>query len=116
MFWSINRYGISISIGYGVVHDKKFNQGTIYTLQGTRTRNLFHSRSNSRRSLDESRLPDFDLFSDQEEYSKKEVTKTMAETMRQYMSKTQADLGLGVARPKIEEKDNFELKANFLRN
>ncbi|GJU49206.1 hypothetical protein Tco_1218761 [Tanacetum coccineum] len=39
----------------------------------------------------------------------------MAETMRQYMSKTQADLGLGVARPKIEEKDNFELKGQFLK-
>ncbi|GJY43166.1 hypothetical protein Tco_0431379 [Tanacetum coccineum] len=32
-------------------------------------------------SLDESRSPDFDLFSDQEEYSKEEVTETMAETM-----------------------------------
>ncbi|GKD39334.1 mitochondrial proton/calcium exchanger protein-like protein isoform X1, partial [Tanacetum coccineum] len=37
-------------------------------------------------SLDESRSPDFDLFSDQEEYSKEEVAKTMAETMEQYMS------------------------------
>ncbi|GJU81839.1 hypothetical protein Tco_1284204 [Tanacetum coccineum] len=34
----------------------------------------------------------------------------MAETMEQYMIKTQADYGLGVARPKIEDKDNFELK------
>ncbi|GKF19060.1 retrovirus-related pol polyprotein from transposon TNT 1-94, partial [Tanacetum coccineum] len=67
-------------------------------------------------SLDESRLPDFDLFSDQEEYLKEEVTETMAETMEQYMSKTKADYRSGVARPKIEDKDNFELKANFLRN
>ncbi|GKF57787.1 hypothetical protein Tco_0171324, partial [Tanacetum coccineum] len=49
-------------------------------------------------SLDESRLPDFDLFPNQEEYSKEEVAETMAETMEQYMSKTQADYGSGVAR------------------
>ncbi|GJR99560.1 mitochondrial proton/calcium exchanger protein-like protein isoform X1 [Tanacetum coccineum] len=60
-------------------------------------------------SLDESRSPDFDLFSDQEEYSEEEVTETMAETMEQYMSKTRADYGSGVARPKIKDRDNFEL-------
>ncbi|GKA08660.1 hypothetical protein Tco_0687991, partial [Tanacetum coccineum] len=42
-------------------------------------------------SLEESRSPDFDLFSDQEEYSEEEVAETMAETMEQYMSKTRAD-------------------------
>ncbi|GJS62213.1 retrotransposon protein, putative, ty1-copia subclass [Tanacetum coccineum] len=61
-------------------------------------------------SLDESRSPDFDLFSDQEEYSEEEVAETMAQTMEQYMSKTRSDYGSGVARPKIEDKDNFELK------
>ncbi|GKE41164.1 hypothetical protein Tco_1464569 [Tanacetum coccineum] len=66
-------------------------------------------------SLDESRSPDFDLFYDQEEYSEEEVAETMAETMEQYMSKTQADYGSGVARPMIEEKDNFELKGLFLK-
>ncbi|GJW92695.1 hypothetical protein Tco_0170248 [Tanacetum coccineum] len=66
-------------------------------------------------SLDESRSPDFDLFSDQEEYSEEEVTETMAETMEQYMSKTRADYGSGVARPKIEDKDNFEIKGQFLK-
>ncbi|GJZ59836.1 DNA-directed DNA polymerase [Tanacetum coccineum] len=66
-------------------------------------------------SLDESRSPDFDLFFNQEEYSDEEVTETMAETMEQYMSKTQADYGSGVARPKIEDKDNFELKGQFLK-
>ncbi|GJR49990.1 hypothetical protein Tco_1400511 [Tanacetum coccineum] len=35
--------------------------------------------------------------------------------MEQYMSKTQADYGSGVARPMIEEKDNFELKGLFLK-
>ncbi|GKB96191.1 hypothetical protein Tco_0982328 [Tanacetum coccineum] len=39
-------------------------------------------------SLDESRSPDFNLFSDQVEYSEEEVVETMAETMEQYMSKT----------------------------
>ncbi|GKC11238.1 hypothetical protein Tco_1008020 [Tanacetum coccineum] len=38
-------------------------------------------------SLDASRSPDFNLFSDQEEYLEEEVAETMAETMEQYMSK-----------------------------
>ncbi|GKD51155.1 hypothetical protein Tco_1280131, partial [Tanacetum coccineum] len=66
-------------------------------------------------SLDESRSPDFDVFSDQEEYSEEEVTEIMAETMEQYMSKTRADYGPGIARPKIEGKDSFELKGQFLK-
>ncbi|GJV17822.1 protein CHUP1, chloroplastic [Tanacetum coccineum] len=60
-------------------------------------------------SLDELRSPDFNLFSDQE-YSEEEVAETMAETMEQYMSKTRTDYGSGVSRPKIEDKDNCELK------
>ncbi|GJV07696.1 putative reverse transcriptase domain-containing protein [Tanacetum coccineum] len=39
----------------------------------------------------------------------------MAKTMAQYMSKTRADYRSGVARPKIEDKDNFELKGQFLK-
>ncbi|GJT45659.1 hypothetical protein Tco_0954374, partial [Tanacetum coccineum] len=66
-------------------------------------------------SLDESRSPDFDLFSNQEEYLKEEAAETIAKTMEQYMSKTRADYGSGVARPKIEDKDNFELKGQFLK-
>ncbi|GJZ14954.1 hypothetical protein Tco_0550631 [Tanacetum coccineum] len=64
-------------------------------------------------SLDESRSPDFDLFSDQEEYSEEEVAETMAETIEQYMSKTRADYGSGVVRPKIKDNDSFELKGQF---
>ncbi|GJZ31347.1 hypothetical protein Tco_0576394 [Tanacetum coccineum] len=64
--------------------------------------------------LDELRSPDFNLFSNQE-YSKEEVVETMAETVEQYMSKTRDDYGSGVARPKIEDKDNFELKGQFLK-
>ncbi|GJW06962.1 ribonuclease H-like domain-containing protein [Tanacetum coccineum] len=37
------------------------------------------------------------------------------ETMEQYMSKTRADYGSGVARPKIKDKDNLELKGQFLK-
>ncbi|GJZ78488.1 hypothetical protein Tco_0643325 [Tanacetum coccineum] len=65
-------------------------------------------------SLDELRLSDFNLFSDQE-YSEEEEEETMAETIEQYMSKTRADYGSGVARPKIKDKDNFELKGQFLK-
>nr|GEV48132.1 hypothetical protein [Tanacetum cinerariifolium] len=65
-------------------------------------------------SLDELRSPNFNLLSDQK-YSKEEIAKTMAETMEQYMSKTRANYGSGVARPKIENKDNFELKGQFLK-
>ncbi|GKB95648.1 hypothetical protein Tco_0981785 [Tanacetum coccineum] len=35
--------------------------------------------------------------------------------MEQFISKTQADYGSGVARPKIEDKDNSELKGQFLK-
>ncbi|GKD71104.1 hypothetical protein Tco_1325194, partial [Tanacetum coccineum] len=50
-----------------------------------------------------------DLFSNQE-YSEEEEAEARAETMEQYMSKNRTDYGSGVARPKIEEKDSFELK------
>ncbi|GJZ83882.1 DNA-directed DNA polymerase, partial [Tanacetum coccineum] len=65
-------------------------------------------------NFEELRSPDFNLFYDQE-YSEEEVAKTMAEAMEQYMSKTRADYGSGVSRPKIEDKDNFELKGQFLK-
>ncbi|GJS19251.1 hypothetical protein Tco_0447883 [Tanacetum coccineum] len=66
-------------------------------------------------SLDESRSPVFDLYSDQEENSKEKVTEIMAETMEEYMSKTRADYGSGVTMPKIDDKDHFELKGQFLK-
>ncbi|GJZ88491.1 reverse transcriptase domain-containing protein [Tanacetum coccineum] len=65
-------------------------------------------------SHEELRSPDFNLYSDQE-YSEEEVAEKMAETMEQYMSKTRADYGSGVTRPKIEDKDDFELKGQFLK-
>ncbi|GJW57902.1 zf-CCHC domain-containing protein [Tanacetum coccineum] len=39
----------------------------------------------------------------------------MAKTMEEYMSKTRADYGSGVTRPKINDKDHFELKGQFLK-
>ncbi|GKA79982.1 hypothetical protein Tco_0786578 [Tanacetum coccineum] len=66
-------------------------------------------------SLDESRSPEFNLFSNLEEYFEEEVAETMAETMEQYMRKTRTDYGSGIARPKINDKDSFELKGQFLK-
>ncbi|GKB75116.1 hypothetical protein Tco_0936528 [Tanacetum coccineum] len=65
-------------------------------------------------NLDELRFSYFNLFSDQE-YSEEEEAETMAETMEQYMIKTRTDYGSGVARPKIDNKDQFELKGQFLK-
>ncbi|GKC00614.1 hypothetical protein Tco_0986750, partial [Tanacetum coccineum] len=59
-------------------------------------------------------LQDLNLLSDQE-YSEGEEAEAMAETMEQYMSKTRTDYGSGVARPKIDNKDQFELKGQFLK-
>ncbi|GJT62764.1 reverse transcriptase domain-containing protein [Tanacetum coccineum] len=44
-----------------------------------------------------------------------EEAEAMAEIMEQYMSKTRTDYGSGVARPKIDNKDQFELKGQFLK-
>ncbi|GKF21642.1 hypothetical protein Tco_0070280, partial [Tanacetum coccineum] len=55
-------------------------------------------------------MHDKELNKGTKEYSEEEVAKTMAETMEQYMTKTQADYGSRIARPKINDKDNFELK------
>ncbi|GJV08939.1 hypothetical protein Tco_1346595 [Tanacetum coccineum] len=65
-------------------------------------------------SLDELRSPDFNILFD-EEYLEEEEEEEMAETMEQYMSKTRTDYGSGVSRPKIDNKDKFELKGQFLK-
>ncbi|GJR22555.1 hypothetical protein Tco_0971082 [Tanacetum coccineum] len=39
----------------------------------------------------------------------------MAKTMELYTIKTRADYGSGIARPKIDDKDSFELKGQFLK-
>ncbi|GJR16228.1 reverse transcriptase domain-containing protein [Tanacetum coccineum] len=73
------------------------------------SRRLFKSLS-----LDELRSPDFNLLFNQE-YSEEEEAEAMAETMEQYMSKTRTGYGSGVARPKIDNKDQFELKGQCLK-
>ncbi|GJS67777.1 hypothetical protein Tco_0682342 [Tanacetum coccineum] len=89
-----------------VVHDKEFYKPE---------REFRSSRRHFKTlSLDESRLPDFNLLSDQE-YSEEEEAESMAETMEQYTSKTRTDYGSGVARPKIDNKDQFELKGQLVK-
>ncbi|GKA54383.1 hypothetical protein Tco_0753332 [Tanacetum coccineum] len=65
-------------------------------------------------SLDKLRSLDFNLLSN-EEYSKEEEEEETAKTMEQYMSKTRKNYGSGVARPKIDNKYQFELKGQFLK-
>ncbi|GKB39340.1 hypothetical protein Tco_0884282 [Tanacetum coccineum] len=84
-------------------HGKVFNWET--------AKYVVHDKSSDRETIS----PDFDLFSDQEEYSEEEVTETMVETMEQYMSKTRPDYGSGVARLRSRTKNNFELKGQFLK-
>ncbi|GJZ69855.1 hypothetical protein Tco_0633405 [Tanacetum coccineum] len=75
------------------------------------TRKLFKTTS-----LDYSSSLEFDLFSDLEDQCEEEVTEAIGEpTMEEYMTKTREDYGLGIARPKIDEKGKFELKGQFLK-
>ncbi|GJT30943.1 zinc finger, CCCH-type containing protein [Tanacetum coccineum] len=120
-------YGVSTSIRYGV---SSFLSNTVYSSHQINTAyplsldTAYRSsgtEANSKRhfktlSLDELRLPYFNLLSDQE-YSEEEEEEeeAMAETMEQYMSKTRTNYGSGVARPKINNKDQFELKGQFLK-
>ncbi|GKC85443.1 reverse transcriptase domain-containing protein, partial [Tanacetum coccineum] len=106
-------YGISTSIGYGISSSLS---NTAYSSQLINTAyppplDTVHFKT---LSLDELRSLDFNLLSDQE-YSEEEEAEAMAETMEQYMSKTRTDYGSGVARPKIDNKDKFELKGQFLK-
>ncbi|GJW66493.1 hypothetical protein Tco_0120917 [Tanacetum coccineum] len=97
-----------------VVHDNEF-YNELFTPYKEPEREFRSSRRHFKSlSLDKLRSPDFNLFSDQEN-SEEEESKAMAETMEQYMSKTRTDYRSGVARPKIEEKDSFELKGQFLK-
>ncbi|GKD98768.1 alpha/beta hydrolases superfamily protein, partial [Tanacetum coccineum] len=65
-------------------------------------------------SLDESRSPKYNLFFDLEENFEEEVAEITEETMEQYMRKTRADYRSGIARPKIDDKDHFELKDQIM--
>ncbi|GJY49180.1 retrovirus-related pol polyprotein from transposon TNT 1-94 [Tanacetum coccineum] len=113
-------YSVSTSIGYIVsnfliqytILIQRINMAYLLQLNTAYRSSDTHFKT---LSLDESRLTDFDLFFDQEEYSEEEVVETMAETMEIYMSKSRADYGSGIVRPKIEDKDHFELKGQFLK-
>ncbi|GJR01793.1 hypothetical protein Tco_0524777 [Tanacetum coccineum] len=58
----------------------------------------------------------FELFPDHKDHSEEEETKKMGEpSMEEYMTKTREGYGSGISRPKIDEKDQFELKGQFLK-
>ncbi|GJZ44635.1 hypothetical protein Tco_0591890 [Tanacetum coccineum] len=65
--------------------------------------------------LVESSSPELDLFSDIEEHSEEETIIILTETMEQYTSKTRGNFGSGVVRPKINDKNHFELKGQYLK-
>ncbi|GJR60967.1 hypothetical protein Tco_1503129 [Tanacetum coccineum] len=111
---SDNQYVVSIKEDTRIWHicactSPKITKET-RSIRSIQRRKLFKTLSH-----DVSRSLNFDLFSDQEEYSKKEVAERMAETMEQYMSKTRANYGSGIDRPKIDDKEHFELKGQFLK-
>ncbi|GKE34094.1 hypothetical protein Tco_1453416, partial [Tanacetum coccineum] len=101
-------HSTNTSIGYGCMTRSSTNE--LFTPYKEPGREFRSSRRHFKTlSLDELRSPNFNLLSDQE-YSEEEEAEAMAETMEQYMSKTRTDYGSGVARPKIDNKDQFELK------
>ncbi|GKC00567.1 hypothetical protein Tco_0986703 [Tanacetum coccineum] len=135
---SIIEYGVSTFIGYGI---SNFLSNTAYSIQLMNTAyplpldtaypllldmayplpldTAYRSSGTESEPLvvhekEFNKSPDFNLRYDQE-FSEEEVAEIMAETMEQYMSKTRAEYGSGVARPKIDDKDNFELKGLFLK-
>ncbi|GJS77734.1 hypothetical protein Tco_0727615 [Tanacetum coccineum] len=125
MFWSTIEYGVSTSIGYGV---SSFLSNTAYPSQLINTAYPLPLDTAYRSSGTEAEIFNFrakflpffetnptDCLSLVSEYSEEEEAEAMAETMEQYMSKTRTDYGSGVARPKIDNKDQFELKGQFLK-
>ncbi|GKD45587.1 putative reverse transcriptase domain-containing protein [Tanacetum coccineum] len=126
MFWSLIEYGVSNSIGYGVsgfLSNTAYSFKLINTVYPLPLDTVYRSsgiESDPKRhfktlSLDELRSPGFNLLFEQEYSKEEEEAETMAETMEQYMSKTRTDYGSGVDRPKIDDKDQFELKGQFLK-
>ncbi|GKE76337.1 hypothetical protein Tco_1542457, partial [Tanacetum coccineum] len=92
--WLTVEYGVFTSIGYGV--------------SSSLSNITYSSKQINTASLE------FNLLSDKE-YSEEEEEEAMAETMEQYMRKTRTDYGSGVAGPKIDNKDQFELKGQILK-
>ncbi|GJR68932.1 hypothetical protein Tco_0014997 [Tanacetum coccineum] len=114
-------YNVSTSIGYGV---SSFLSNTTYSSQQTNTAYLFSldtvyrssgTEANPKFSVIDFHRPDFQFTFVTKINSEEGKDEAMAETMEQYMSKTRTDYGSGVARPKIDNKDQFELKGQFLK-
>ncbi|GJR68947.1 hypothetical protein Tco_0015012 [Tanacetum coccineum] len=117
IFWKISNVVLTPrNLQYVVVQIDKYSMNEQFTLTKNLKREFLIIKRTQQEllSLDELRSPDFNLLSDQE-YSEEEEAEAMAETMEQYMSKTRTDYGLGVSRPKIDNKDQFELKGQFLK-
>ncbi|GJY34442.1 hypothetical protein Tco_0418911 [Tanacetum coccineum] len=93
------------------VHLMDFNSSIFGKMATAQEKKLFKTQSQ-----DNSSLPEFDLFSDPENQSEKEVAEVMGEpTMEEYMMKTREDYGSVIARPEIDDKAHFELKGQFLK-
>ncbi|GJU76635.1 hypothetical protein Tco_1273705 [Tanacetum coccineum] len=118
-------YGVSTSIGYDV---SNFLSNTAYSSQQINTAYPLPLDMVYRSSRTGAEIFDFrpkfltffktnptDCLSLVSEYSEEEEAEAMVETMEQYMSKTRTDYGSGVARPKIDNKDQFELKGQFFK-
>ncbi|GKB26560.1 hypothetical protein Tco_0865961 [Tanacetum coccineum] len=98
---------------YGVFGMKDWRYNELVVCEMNEVSEVIHMRHFKTLSLDELRSSDFNILSDQE-YSEEEA-EAMTETMEQYMSKTRTDYGSGVARPKTDNKDQLELKGQFLK-
>ncbi|GKF47836.1 hypothetical protein Tco_0141087 [Tanacetum coccineum] len=65
-------------------------------------------------SVDHLNLSEFNT-SLEENFEEEETTGAMTEpTMEEYMTTTREDYGSGIARPKFNDKANFELKGKIL--
>ncbi|GKB97888.1 hypothetical protein Tco_0984025 [Tanacetum coccineum] len=74
---------------------------TVYRLSGTESKIIDFRAKKFQPSFGTNPTDCLSLVSEEEE------EEAMAETMKQYMSKTRTDYGSGVARPKIDNKDQF---------
>ncbi|GJZ63758.1 hypothetical protein Tco_0620179 [Tanacetum coccineum] len=114
IFFSTDLYGLFSSVEYGCMTRSSTKE--LFTPFESTEQEFCSSRKLFKTlSLDESRSRVFDLFSDLEENFEEKVAETMAKTMEEYMSKTRANYGSGVTRPKIDDKNHFELKDQFLK-
>ncbi|GKA49542.1 hypothetical protein Tco_0742615 [Tanacetum coccineum] len=124
--WIRLEYGVSYPTEYGVsssLSNTAYSSQQINTTYPLPLDTAYRSSGTKTKIIDfraKKFLPSFgtnptDCLSLVSEYSEEEEEEAMAETMEQYMSKTRTDYGSGVARPKIDNKDQFELKGQFLK-